>query len=353
MLSKRIIACLDVRDIKFVDASEHEKGEIAVNYTENAANVLTAKSYKGIGKAWIVKHLKGDETVSAIVSLLNNSSKGGDLTSVNEFEKRRAAFKVALDKLHSVADGAMAFGDAGFPSCRGNVKNSEQPVFLLYRGDLGLLQPTNRNVAVIGLLNPDHDTEMLEREVVAQLVKSGATIVSGLALGCDTIAHRQTLDSGGKTVAILPSSLNNIIPAVNRDLADEIARNDGLLVTEYHDEPKSRMELTARYQERDRLQALFSDGVLLSASYAKNDQGNDSGARLAMQYALDYSIPRAVVYDAKAHADRAKYDLNRQLISEQGDIVVIDHENLVPRVEQVMAAELHREDGASQASLGF
>ena len=72
-----------------------------------------------------------------------------------------------------------------------------------------------------------------------------------------------------------------------------------------------------------------------------------------MQYALDYSIPRAVVYDAKAHADRAKYDLNRQLISEQGDIVVIDHENLVPRVEQVMAAELHREDGASQASLGF
>ena len=96
----------------------------------HALNVLTAKSYKGIGRAWIVKHLQGGETTSAIVSMLSKDSKEG--VSVDDFEQRSEAFKADLDKLGGFADGAVALGDDGFPSCRGNVKPSEQPVFVLY-----------------------------------------------------------------------------------------------------------------------------------------------------------------------------------------------------------------------------
>ena len=306
-------------------------------YTENAINILAAKTYKGIGRAWITKNLKRNESVDTIVSLLNINSKEDYPITSEEFERNKTRLQTTLKKLEGFADGLVAIGDINFPQFRGNVKNSEQPIFLFYRGDLSLLQATNKNIAVIGLLNPDPDTELFEKEVVAELVKNGATIISGLASGYDTIAHRQALNSNGKTVAILPSPLNNILPATNKELANEILTKNGLLVTEYYEDANSKMELGGRYQERDRLQALFSDSIILSASYAKNDQGNDSGSRLAMEYALNYSIPRAVIYDQEKNLNNPKYDLNRQLIKEQKDIAIINRNNYIETVKKIVS----------------
>ena len=309
-----------------------------MNFSENAINILTAKTYKGIGKAWIVKNLKGNESVDIIVSLLKRDSKEDYHITVQDFVRNGEIIKNEILKLEGHMDGAVAIGDDSFPPHRGIVKNSERPIVIFYRGDLSLLSPTNKNIAVIGLLTPDKDTEILEQEVVAELVKNGASIVSGLALGCDSIAHRQALKSKGKTVAILPSPLNNILPAKNIELANEIVSNSGLLVTEYYENAKSRMELGGRYQERDRLQALFSDSIVLSASYAKNDLGNDSGSRLAMQYALIYSIPRAVIYDPVTDIENPKFDLNRQLIIEQKEeITIINRGNLKSIVTKLMS----------------
>jgi len=306
-------------------------------YTENAINILTAKTYKGIGRAWIIKNLRGNEKIENIVSLLNKNAKEDYQITVEEFERNKARIIDNIEKLEGFVDGVVAIGDTDFPSYRGKVKNSEQPIFLFYRGDLSLLKATSKNIAVIGLLNPDKDIEIIEQEVVAELVKNGATIISGLALGCDTIAHRQALNSNGKTVAILPSPLNNILPATNKELANEIVNKNGLLITEYYEDTKSKMELGGRYQERDRLQALFSDSIVLTASYAKNDQGNDSGSRLAMGYALNYSIPRAVIYDPELNANNPKYDLSRQLIREQRDITIINQKNLSETVKKIIS----------------
>lgn len=309
-----------------------------MNFSDNTINILTAKSYRGIGRAWIVKNLKGNESVDTIVPMLNRSLKEDCHITIEDFEKNREIIKNGILKLEGFIDEAVAIGDDNFPPHRGNVKNSEQPIVIFYRGNLSLLVSTNKNIAVIGLLNPDKDTEIIEQEVVAELVKNGATIISGLALGCDSIAHSQALNSNGKTVAILPSPLNNILPAKNIELANEIVRNNGLLITEYYVNAKSKMELGSRYQERDRLQALFSDSIVLSASYAKNDQGNDSGSRLAMEYALNYSIPRAVIYEPVTDIKNPKYDLNRQLIMEQKEeITIINRSNLKSIVKKIMS----------------
>ena len=303
-------------------------------YSDNAINILTTKTFKGIGRAWIIKNLKGNESVATIVSLLHRE---GFQISPDDFARDKEKISESIKRLEGFIDGVVAIGDKDFPPHRGKVKNSEQPIFLFYRGDLSLLKSTNKNVAVIGLLNPDTDIEIIEQEVVTELVKNGATVISGLALGCDSIAHRQALLSNGKTVAILPSPLNNILPATNKELANEIFRNNGLLITEYYADVNSKMELGSRYQERDRLQALFSDSIILSASYAKNDQGNDSGSRLAMEYALNYSIPRAVIYDSVSDVNNPKYDLSRQLISEQKEITIINRSNLSVTVKKIMS----------------
>lgn len=306
-------------------------------YSDNSLNVLAAKTYKGIGRAWIVKNLEGNETVDTIVSLLRKGAKDSYHITHGDFKSKKERIRNEILKLEGFMDGVTAIGDENFPPYRGKVKNGEQPIVIFYRGDINLLSGTNKNIAVIGLLNPDRDAEIIEQDVVSELVKNGATIISGLALGCDSVAHKQALRSNGKTVAILPGPLNNILPATNKELANDIVKKNGLLITEYYDNAKSKIELGGRYQERDRLQALYSDSIILSASYAKNNQGNDSGSRFAMGYVLNYSISRAVIYDSVADANNPKYDLNRQLIKEDKDITIINRNNLASSIKKVMS----------------
>lgn len=303
---------------------------IMCKISEHAYNVLTAKSYKGVGRGWIVKNIRPEMSVTDIVSRLNLRPKA-EPTCVAEFERIKSGVREKIARHASTMTGITALGDVDFPYVRGEVKDSEQPVVLYYKGRLDLLSKDNRNISVIGLLTPSADIENDERLVVSDLVDEGYTIVSGLALGCDSVAHRMTLEKRGNTVAILPSPIRSIIPAKNVDLADEIYNAGGLLVSEYLDEATSKMELTGRYQERDRLQALFSDGIVLSASYTPNDKGLDSGSRLAMGYAKSYRIPRYVMYDDQRDKDNPMFDLSRLLLQDK-DVVSVQQHNTIQRI---------------------
>jgi len=305
-----------------------------MKYTENAVNILTIKSYKGVGRAWVVKNLKGNESVNEIVSLLNEKGKQGNIT-VDDFESEKTIIKEKLAIFGDRCDGLLAIGDNDFPIYRGEVKESEQPIYLFYKGNVNLLDIHNNNIAVIGLLNPDKEIEVREKKIVELIAKQDIAVVSGLALGCDSVAHRQAIISG-KTIAILPSALNDILPAQNRELAYEIVDQGGLLVTEYYENFKCKMELNSRYKERDRLQALFSDTIILAASYSQDsaerwnirDKKLDSGARLAMEFARNYNIPRAVIYNEDTDANNPMFDLNRQLTTEDKDVVILTKNNL-------------------------
>jgi DNA processing protein len=313
-----------------------------MKYTDNAINIITAKTYKGIGRYWINKTLKGNESVETIVFLLNSNSKQDEFITIDDFDFKKNRIISQIEIFQESCDGLVAIGDKNFPKYRGNVKESERPIFVFYKGDISLLDYENSCITVIGLLNPDQNIEIREQKIVAEIVKKDVIIVSGLAFGCDTIAHKQAL-LGGKTIAVLPSPLNNIMPAKNKSLAFEIVEEGGLLITEYYDEHKSPMDLSSRYKDRDRLQALFCDAIILAASYAQDTAGRwkmfgqklDSGARLAMGFAKDYNIPRAVMYDQNLDVENPMFDLNRQLITEQKDIKILTQKSLEELINKV------------------
>lgn len=305
-----------------------------MKYSDNALNILTVRTFPQKGPAWINKNLRGNDDLSVLYRSLD--------THEYEFQKKRDRIETALNQLESCADGLVALGDPDFPHIRGNVKPADKPFAIFYKGDISLLHKDNLNIAVIGVLNPDDKTERTERIVTAEILKHNATIVSGLALGCDSIAHKIALEEGGKTIAILPSTLDNILPKENIKLAERIVENGGLLISEYYEAPKSRNDMISRFVVRDRLQALYSDAVLLVASFAPNDLGNDCGSRHAMEKAKAYGIKRGVIYNDNKHHNIPMYDLNRQILSEDKTIIRIDSSNMSEAILRLVERTVER-----------
>lgn len=298
-------------------------------YIDNAINVLTVRTFPKKGPAWINNNLLGNESIAELCSLLE--------TDEYEFKEKSARIEAAVSRLGSSVDGLVALGDVDFPHIRGNVKPADKPFALFYKGDISLLSQSNLNIAVIGVLNPDCKIELTEKIVTAEILKCGATIVSGLALGCDTIAHKTALDHGAKTIAVLPSPLSGIYPKENVALAERIVESGGLLVSEYYDDPKSRNDMVSRFIVRDRLQALFSDAIVLAASYALNNLGNDCGSRHAMGKAKLYGIKRGVIYNEAKHHGNPMFDLNRQILQEDQSVIRIDSTNMREAIQRLVS----------------
>jgi DNA processing protein len=95
------------------------------------------------------------------------------------------------------------------------------------------------------------------------------------------------------------------------------------------------MELRGRYEMRDRLQALFSNAVILAASYSQSDKGKDSGSRLAMRDALKYNIKRAVIFNEKMDKDNPMYNLSREVLQDKDKVIIINGETLEQSINEI------------------
>lgn len=121
-------------------------------------------------------------------------------------------------------------------------------------------------------------TEKLTEDVA----RKGVCIVSGLALGVDSIAHESSLRASGKTIAVLPSGIKNIYPASHFRLAQNILRGGGTLVSEYADDFIPRRE---SFIERNRIIAALSDALLVTEAAER------SGSLYTAEFALELGIP--------------------------------------------------------------
>ena len=119
---------------------------------------------------------------------------------------------------------------------------------------------------------------MITDRFARSLAKEGIVIVSGLAYGIDSIAHRKCLEVGGKTIAVLGSGFDEIYPAEHISLAEEIAKQ-GLLISGYLPNKKATK---FSFPQRNRIIAGLSDGLLIT------EAGIKSGTLHTRDYALDY-----------------------------------------------------------------
>lgn len=138
------------------------------------------------------------------------------------------------------------------------------PLFFFYRGDLSIVN--KKSIAIIGTREPSPEGEMAGLFFAKALAEKGVNIVSGLALGCDTAAHKGALEGQGVTTATLGNGLDTIYPPENVELAEQIVSNGGLLLSEY---PVGEEATPYTLVARDRLQATLSQTVLVIQTAVK------------------------------------------------------------------------------------
>lgn len=160
-------------------------------------------------------------------------------------------------------------------------------------------------VAVIGTRDPSDFGAKSAMRIAKRCVEQRLTVVSGLAVGCDTAAHRGAVAAGGLAIAVLAHGLHTVYPASNRGLASEILELGGMLVSEYPPNVDLRPN---QLVERDRLQAGLSRGVIVI------ETDIEGGTMHTVKFALDQGRMLGCLNHPEEHRAHIKCRGNQKLI---------------------------------------
>ncbi|BAL23720.1 hypothetical protein AZKH_1398 [Azoarcus sp. KH32C] len=176
---------------------------------------------------------------------------------------------------------------------------ADSPFFLYIKGQW----PPNplKSVAVIGTRQPTEHGGIIAKRITTYLSENGWSIVSGLATGCDAIAHRASLDRFGHTVAVLAHGLHTVTPKQHERLAAEILDRGGALVTEY---AFGVDPIPPNFVKRDRIQAGLARGVVMVQSDLKG--GSLHASRAALDYGRILAVPEPTERDLAKQEQKAE-----------------------------------------------
>lgn len=176
----------------------------------------------------------------------------------------------------------ISLDDPAYPEALKQIYNP--PILLYYVGKLPELISA---IGVVGTRQISGYGKLVTKSLTEGLVHAGLTIVSGLARGVDTVAHKTVLENSGKTIAVLGGGLNNIFPSENISLAQQIAKSSGAIISEYHPAAPS---LPGNFPARNRIISGLSQAVLVTE--AAIGSGSLITARLALEQGKQvYAVP--------------------------------------------------------------
>lgn len=216
----------------------------------------------------------------ALAQILNITPEKAQSIKRNLFRNRAIPYEELYEK-HAIIP--IPYTNPLYPTQLLNL--IDPPVVLYTKGDYLLLQK-QLQVAIIGSRKASFYSEKALSLIVPPLVKNDVVIVSGLAKGADTLAHKATIFYGGQTIAVLGNGLFHLYPKENLKLQDEIGRKH-LLITEYP--PYMRPERWT-FPMRNRIISGLSNAVIVTEAAGK------SGTMSTVEHALDhgkhiYAVP--------------------------------------------------------------
>lgn len=162
---------------------------------------------------------------------------------------------------------------------------NDAPPVVAVLGDIAALAP--RGVAMVGARNASAAGQRFTESLSRRLAQAGLSVISGLARGIDSAAHKGALDAQGRTIAAIAGGLDVAYPAENAELQERIVAEGGLLVTEA---PLGTAPQARHFPRRNRLIAGLALGVVVVEAMEKS--GTLITARLALEYGRElYAVP--------------------------------------------------------------
>jgi DNA processing protein len=213
----------------------------------------------------------------------------------------------------------------------------DPPVVLFGRGRVELLQ--SLMLGIVGTRRPTPYGVAASERLSADLAQAGLTIASGMARGIDTAAHKSALAAGGDTIAVFGCGVDNVYPAENRKLADELAAK-GLLLSEF---AMGAPAYPQNFPVRNRIISGMSAGVLVveGAQYS----GSSITAKMALEQQREvFAVPGSIM---------SKMSWGPNLLIKQGAKLVQDWNDVVVELSPADRRTLIQKAQARQGILGL
>jgi DNA processing protein len=204
----------------------------------------------------------------------------------------------------------ITINDQGYPK---NLKEIyDPPIIIYYKGNLSL---DDLMISIVGSRKPTDYGRHVTYDLAYKLASAGITIVSGLALGLDSVAHQAALEAKGKTVAVLGCGLDKIYPSSHEKLAREIIENDGAILSEY---PTGVLPLKQNFPARNRIISGLALGLIVTE--AARGSGSLITARDALEQNREvFAIPGSI-YNKNSYGPNNLIRMGAHLISDAQDV---------------------------------
>ena len=239
-----------------------------------------------------------------------NRIRKTSITAIKNNKKFFDAARAELKIIHKHKYKIVTLNDAHYPALLKEIH--DPPPYLTYVGVLNNSYPC---LSIVGSRNATSYGLSSGEKLGYNLAKKGFQIVSGMAKGIDTAAHKGALKAKGKTYAILGSGLNNIYPAENRALYKKISEN-GAVISEFdvNQFPEPR-----NFPIRNRIIAGISAGTCVVEAAQKS--GSLITARLAGEYCREvYAVPGSIV-SKKSQGTHYLLKQGAKLVENHNDII--------------------------------
>jgi len=271
---------------------------------------------------WLWQHGEGDRKASFkwLAELFRNKPGRWPSQLVDAEGARECAMQV-LERFQKRGVGSFNIQMKGLVDYPDDLQDAENPLqFLYYQGDWDLVY-TPKRVAIVGTRNPSEEGVRRTAKLSNLLVQEGFTIVSGLAKGVDTVAHETAIKSGGKTIAVIGTPLDQVYPKENTELQQFIATHFLLVsqvpVLAYAKRPPSINRMF--FPERNITMSALSQATIIV------EAGETSGTLIQARAALKQGR-KLFILDSNFHNPKLTWP---HRFAEKGAIRVRDLDDIV------------------------
>jgi len=252
------------------------------------ASWLKLSQISGLGNEGLRRLLQAfgspDAVLDASVSSLSQHVKPTVAKAVKE-DCVASLLDVAATWLNDPLNHILTIADAEYPQALLNI--SDPPLVLYVKGRIDLLNV--RSLAVVGSRNSTAQGARNAEAFAKAASESGLCVVSGMAHGIDTAAHKGGLQGVGSSIAVVGTGLDKVYPAANRELAHQLAQH-GTIVSEF---PLGTPPLASNFPRRNRIISGLSEGCLVVE--ASLQSGSLITARMALEQGREvFAIPGSI-----------------------------------------------------------